>query len=57
MNYFNTKIVERHDDQIQLNNNMAECYDFCLGIAERLDNKSDAAWWYNQKKGHLCYDV
>lgn len=57
MNYFNTSIVERHEDQIHLNNNMAECYDFCLSIAERLDNKSDVAWWYTQKKGHLCYDV
>jgi hypothetical protein len=56
-NYFNTNIVERHEDHMWLNNSMAECYDFCLRIAEQFDNKSDMSWWYSMKKGHLCYDV
>jgi hypothetical protein len=57
MNYFNTKIVERHDDHLYLNNSMAECYDFCLGVATHLDNIVDQVWYTEQKKGHLCYDV
>jgi hypothetical protein len=56
-NYFNTKIVERHADHMWLNNSMAECYDFCLSVAECFDNAADCAWWYDQKKSHLCYDV
>jgi hypothetical protein len=57
MDYFNTKIVERHDDHLYLNNSMAECYDFCLGIATKLDNIVDQVWYSEQKKGHICYDV
>jgi hypothetical protein len=57
MNYFNTKIVERHDDHLYLNNSMAECYDFCLGVATQLDNIADQIWYSEQKKGHICYDV
>jgi len=56
-NYFNTNIVDRHDDHMWLNNSMAECYDFCLQVAEQFDINSDASWWYSMKKGHLCYDV
>ena len=56
-NYFNQKIVERHDDHIYLNNSMAECYDYCLSVATVLDNVVDQAWYYDQKKSHLCYDV
>lgn len=56
-NYFNTQIIERHDDHMWLNNSMAECYDFCLRVAEQFDTESDKVWWYSMKKGHLCYDV
>lgn len=56
-NYFNTQIIERHDDHMWLNNSMAECYDFCQNIAEIVGNEIDAKWWYTMKKGHLCYDV
>lgn len=56
-NYFNTKIVDRHDDHMWLNNSMAECYDFCLNVATICDNEADAAWWYSMKKGHLCFDL
>ena len=56
-NYFNSKIVERHDDHIWLNNSMAEVYDFCLNVATICDNEADASWWYSMKKGHLCFDV
>ena len=56
-NYFNTQIIERHNDHMYLNNSMAECYDFCLGIAECFDSEPDQVWWYQQKKGHICYDV
>lgn len=57
LNYFNTQIVDRHDDHMWLNNSMAECYDFCQNIAELFGNESDAAWWASMKKGHICYDV
>jgi hypothetical protein len=57
MNYFNTKIIERHEEHIYLNNSMAECYDFCLNVAEVCDNESDAIWWASMKKGHLCFDL
>lgn len=57
MNYFNQNIVQNHDDHMYLNNSMAECYDFCLGIATAFKNETDQAWYYDQKKGHLCYDV
>jgi hypothetical protein len=57
MNYFNVDIIERHEDHIYLNNSMAECYDFCLRVAEQFDNEADKSWWYSMKKGHLCYDV
>lgn len=56
-NYFNTNIVERHADHMYLNNSMAECYSFCLSVAECFDNTADKAWWYDQKQGHICYDV
>jgi hypothetical protein len=56
-NYFNTDIVNNHDQLMYLNNSMAECYDFCLRFAEQFDSESDKAWWYSMKKGHLCYDV
>jgi len=57
MNYFNTNIIKNHDDHLYLNNSMAECYDFCLSVAEQFDNIADQAWWYDQKQGHICYDV
>jgi hypothetical protein len=57
VNYFNTDIVRNHDQLMYLNNSMAECYDFCLGVAECVNNVVDQAWWYEQKKAHICYDV
>lgn len=56
-NYFNTRIVERHDDHMWLNNSMAETYDFCLSIATGFRSDADCAWYYEQKKSFLCYDV
>lgn len=57
LNYFNTDIINNHDDHLYLNNSMAECYDFCLGLAELFMNKSDMVWYTEQKRGHICYDV
>lgn len=56
-NYFNTQIINRHDDHMYLNNSMAECYDFCLGVATALGNVVDQVWWSEQKKSHICYDI
>ena len=57
VNYFNTDIVRNHDNLMYLNNSMAECYNFCLSVAEHFDKDADKAWWYDQKQGHICYDV
>lgn len=54
-NYFNTHIVERHDDHIRLNNWMAEFYDFCSGLKHITE--ADRAWYVDQKRAHICYDV
>lgn len=56
-NYFNNKIIERHDEHMYLNNSMAECYDFCMSVATVLGNVTDTVWYQEQKKFHLCYDV
>lgn len=56
-NYFNTDIVNNHDQLMYLNNSMAECYDFCLQVAEQFDNEADKSWWYSMKKAHLCFDL
>lgn len=57
VNYFNKNIVNNHDHLMYLNNSMAECYDFCLSVAVTLENIADQAWYYDQKKAHICYDV
>lgn len=57
VNYFNKNIVENHDHLMYLNNSMAECYDFCLSVAVTLENIADQAWYYDQKRAHICYDV
>jgi len=36
---------------------MAETYDFCIGLAELFMNDSDRAWYTDQKRAHICYDV
>ena len=54
-NYFNTKIVERHDDHMRLNNWLAEFYDFCSGVS--YISEADRAWYTEQKRYCLCYDV
>jgi hypothetical protein len=59
-NYFNTDIVRNHDDHLQLNNSMAETYDFCLGQSEKyttLFNDADRAWYADRKRSFICYDV
>ena len=59
-NFFNTNIVRDHDLITELNNSMANTYDWCLGMAEKyqvLYADSDRAWWSEQKRGHICYDV
>ncbi len=55
-NYFNTRIVERHQDHIDLNNSMAEFSNFMLSM-ESLLTESDKVWWADQKKFFICYDV
>jgi hypothetical protein len=59
-NFFNTNIVRDHDLITELNNSMANTYDWCLGMAEKyqmLYADADRAWWSEQKRGHICYDV
>ena len=56
-NFFNTNIIQNHDLNIWLNNSMAETYDFCLSVAVALGNETDQEWYYQQKKGYICYDI
>jgi hypothetical protein len=59
-NFFNTNIVRNHDINTELNNSMANTYDWCLGMAEKysvLYADADRAWYADQKRGHICYDV
>jgi hypothetical protein len=59
-NYFNTNIIRNHAEHLQLNNGMAETYDFCLGLAEKfvtLHSDADRAWYADQKRSYICYDV
>jgi hypothetical protein len=55
MDFFNHKIIERHDDQTTLNNQMAEFYDMLIDLP--WNEKSDSTWYYDQKKSYICYDV
>lgn len=55
-NYFNTKIIERHEDHLDLNNVMAEFSSFMLSL-EGILTEPDKAWWADQKKSFICYDV
>lgn len=54
-NYFNTRIIERHDEHMRLNNWMAEHFSFCLTLPWSTD--ADNAWNYDMKQAHICYDV
>jgi hypothetical protein len=59
-NYFNNDIVGNHDFITDLNNGMANTYDWCLGMAEKyktLYSDADRVWYAEQKHGHICYDV
>jgi len=55
MDFFNHKIIERHDDQLSLNNSMAEFYDMLIDLP--WNENSDSIWYYQQKKSYICYDV
>jgi hypothetical protein len=56
----NTDIIRNHAHNMYLNNRWAEDWDYCLGMAERytdIYNDADRAWYADQKRSFLCYDV
>lgn len=54
-NYFNTKIVDRHDDHIRLNNWMAEFMSFCMEHPWNTDEQREM--FRDEKSSYICYDV
>jgi hypothetical protein len=55
-NFFNQNIVQNHDLIMKLNNEMAEFYNFSLTLTCIMTD-ADVAWYEDQMKAHLCYDV
>ncbi len=54
-NYFNTNIIERHDDIMRLNGWMVEFWDFCMNMPWNTDEENDE--FNDLKKSYLCFDV
>jgi hypothetical protein len=56
MNYYNTRIVERHEHRTELMNSRAEHANFCMSLTAIMDDV-DMAWYENMKRSNICYDV
>ena len=56
MNYFNTKIVERHEHRTELMNSQAEHANFCMSLKSIMDDVA-LAWYGEMKRSNICYDV
>ncbi len=54
-NFFNTRIIERHDDIMMLNRWQVEFYDFCMTMPWNTEAENDE--FNDLKKSFLCYDV
>lgn len=54
-NYFNSNIVERHDDHIRLNNWMAEFMSFCMSFP--WNTEAEQEMYHDEKSSYICYDV
>jgi hypothetical protein len=56
MNYYNTKIVQRHEHRTELMNSQAEHASFCMSLTTIMDDAA-MAWYENMKRANICYDV
>lgn len=54
-NYFNTNIVERHDDIMLLNSWMVDTFNFMLSMPWLSECEQDAL--EDELQSYLCYDV
>jgi hypothetical protein len=54
--YMNSEIVKRHDQHLELNNSMAQHWNWILSLPS-VTSESDVAWYIEQKRAHTCYDV
>lgn len=55
MDYFNSNIVERHNETTQLNAWMVDHFNFILGLSCWSDAEIDM--YEDEKAMYLCYDV
>ncbi len=56
MNYYNTRIVERHEHRTELMNSRAEYANFCMSLTTIMDDVA-MAWYDEVKRSNICYDV
>jgi hypothetical protein len=56
MNYYNTRIVERHEHRTELMNSRAEYANFCMSLTTIMDDVA-MAWYDELKRSNICYDV
>jgi hypothetical protein len=55
MNYFNTNIINRHDDIMTLNAWQVDFFNMMLGLSWLSD--SERSTYEDDLRAHLCYDV
>lgn len=55
MNYFNTRIIERHDDIMMLNSWMVDTFNVMLSFPWLSEGEQDAL--EDELASYLCYDV
>jgi hypothetical protein len=55
MNYFNTRIIENHDDIMTLNNWQSDFFNYMASLPWLNDNERDM--YEDEIKSYRCYDV
>jgi hypothetical protein len=55
MNYFNTRIIENHDDIMTLNSWQADFFNYMASLPWLNDNERDM--YEDEIKSYRCYDV
>jgi hypothetical protein len=55
VDYFNTKIVEHHDDIMMLNSWQVDFFNMMISLPWLTDNQRDM--YEDEMKSYLCYDV
>jgi hypothetical protein len=55
MDYFNSNIIQRHDEHMTLNNWMVDHFSFMMGLSFITEAEHDL--YAEEKATYLCYDV